>query len=510
MFFGFGGLVFFCFSCKKEEQKNFNASNIEEETTTELDVIEDPNLWSLGGVEACTNPRPDVSYQDVSQDFGFEGQNFMGAAVEGGMALQNYQNEWWLWQVHPQSAVEGHSENGQMRRFETDMPFSRLYVLDLDQNGKEELLILGEFLDVVWNLQYEDEYREQLLPLELLHGVRDIGLFDIEGDGDLDLWVFQDHPELAIRGFVLKQEAPGVFSAPEIFASADQLGVVFETAVFDWDNDGDPDIYLCNDFGSEFGGNSLLVNDGGLFTEGDAQGADIVVDCMGVSVADMDRDGQLDMYITEGVGHSLLKGSSSGFIDMTLAAGLSPVAERQMLWGSQIIDYNNDGWFDIIAGTSDLSGMDPNFASLEFPIWLFAQTQRDQYQEVGESLGFPQETLSRITLARDINHDGIQDIFVSSAQRLAYVFLSEGCTENNWIEISTSVDAMVSVFSNGESWTIQSTQTPGMAASMPALAHIGLGSVEQIDRIEVQIPWKGVYALEGPIEARQRIQLSLD
>ena len=49
-----------------------------------------------------------------------------------------------------------------------------------------------------------------------------------------------------------------------------------------------------------------------------------------------------------------------------------------------------------------------------------------------------------------------------------------------------------------------------MAASMPSVAHIGLGEVSQIDRIEVQVPWKGIYTLEGPIEARQRLVLSAD
>ena len=501
-----------CVSCQGERKsQDIPNNNVDTalEMERELEVIDDPSLWSLGGVESCVAPREEVSYQNVSQSFGFDGQNFAGAAIEGGMGLRQHRDQWWLWQVVPQNAVEARTIEGQVYRLETEYPLSRLYIFDINQDGMDDLLILGEFLEVVWAVQTEEEYREVLLPMENQHGVRDVGLFDIEGDGDLDLWVFQDHPEQAIRGFVLRQEA-AVFSTPELFAAGNLLGAVFEALVLDWDNDGDPDLYVCNDFGSEFGGNSLLENEGGLFIEGDAQGADIVVDCMGVSSADMDRDGLLDLYVAEGMGHTLLKNTADGFVDVTLSVGLLQAEHKQMLWGSQIIDYNNDGWFDILVGTSDLSGFDPNQMPELFPVWLFEQTQKDVYQEVGMMLGLPQETLSRIILARDINQDGIQDLFISSAQRLAHVFVSDGCTENSWLEIETPADSLVRVFSGEQSWLLHSSHTPGMAASMDSVAHIGLGAIETVDRIEVQVPWRGIYLLNGPITARQRISLMMD
>ena len=42
-----------------------------------------------------------------------------------------------------------------------------------------------------------------------------------------------------------------------------------------------------------------MINDGtGQFAQGDALGADLVTACMGASVADMNRDGYLDLYMT--------------------------------------------------------------------------------------------------------------------------------------------------------------------------------------------------------------------
>ena len=40
------------------------------------------------------------------------------------------------------------------------------------------------------------------------------------------------------------------------------MGSFWDGLVMDWDDDGDPDIYVCNDFGFLYGGNWVLINDG--------------------------------------------------------------------------------------------------------------------------------------------------------------------------------------------------------------------------------------------------------
>jgi len=66
--------------------------------------------------------------------------------------------------------------------------------------------------------------------------------------------------------------------------------------------------------------------------------------------------------------------------------------------------------------------------------------------------------------------------------------MSQGCTENNWIEISGPTDSIVRVFAEDKLWSIHLTDTPGMAASMSSTVHIGLGDVEKIDWIVLEIP----------------------
>ena len=130
----------------------------------------------------------------------------------------------------------------------------------------------------------------------------------------------------------------------------------------DYDRDGDPDLYLANDFAA----NNLLRNDGGALVDVTAEsGAADPGFGMGASWADYDGDGRQDLYVTNmhsnagrritaaagsafaplARGNSLLKNGSAGF---TLVAD-SPVEDGGWGWGGQFLDVDNDGDLDIYA-----------------------------------------------------------------------------------------------------------------------------------------------------------------
>ncbi|MXY82576.1 MAG: VCBS repeat-containing protein [Gemmatimonadetes bacterium] len=133
----------------------------------------------------------------------------------------------------------------------------------------------------------------------------------------------------------------------------------------DYDRDGDPDLYLANDFAT----NNLLCNDGGTLVDVTAEsGAADPGFGMGASWADYDGDGRQDLYVTNmhssagrriteaaglagaafaplARGNSLLRNGSEGF---TLVAD-SPVEDGGWGWGGQFLDFDNDGDLDIYA-----------------------------------------------------------------------------------------------------------------------------------------------------------------
>ncbi len=133
----------------------------------------------------------------------------------------------------------------------------------------------------------------------------------------------------------------------------------------DYDRDGDPDLYLANDFAT----NNLLRNDGGALVDVTAEsGAADLGFGMGASWADYDGDGRQDLYVTNmhssagrritaaagpagaafaplARGSSLLRNSRAGFVRVAD----SPVEDGGWGWGGQFLDFDNDGDLDIYA-----------------------------------------------------------------------------------------------------------------------------------------------------------------
>ena len=123
-------------------------------------------------------------------------------------------------------------------------------------------------------------------------------------------------------------------------------------ALFDMDDDGDLDLYLVQS-GNLFAprdkadGNRLYRNRGdGTFEDATAgSGADVAGYGMGVASGDFDNDGHVDLYVTNLGGNVLLKGDGRGhFADVTAKAG---VASAGWSTSAAFLDYDADGDLDL-------------------------------------------------------------------------------------------------------------------------------------------------------------------
>lgn len=151
----------------------------------------------------------------------------------------------------------------------------------------------------------------------------------------------------------------------------------------DFDNDGDQDLYVANDFGR----NNLYRNDEGRFVDiaPEVQGEDRASG-MSVSWGDVNRDGWMDLYIanmfsaagkriapqeefspgsSEEVrsallrfarGNTMLQQSEGRFADVSEELG---VTMGRWAWSSMFADLNNDGWEDLLVANGYITTPDP-------------------------------------------------------------------------------------------------------------------------------------------------------
>ena len=149
----------------------------------------------------------------------------------------------------------------------------------------------------------------------------------------------------------------------------------------DFDNDGDQDLYVANDFGR----NNLFRNTNGRFEDvASAAGVEDVAAGMSVSWGDYNRDGLPDIYVgnmfssagnriayqrsfkeeaddttrslyqRHARGNSLFENQGDGtFRDVSQTAR---VTEARWAWSSNFVDINNDGWSDIVAANGMVTG----------------------------------------------------------------------------------------------------------------------------------------------------------
>jgi hypothetical protein len=216
--------------------------------------------------------------------------------------------------------------------------------------------------------------------------VTSVALFDADRDGRLDLYACQyvDLDPLAPPAHALGEgplavpcqwKGYWVFCGPSgMVAQADRIlrgkgdgtfeertaawlpgvpaGYALGVLPFDADGDGDTDLFVANDSTP----NLLLVNDGrGVFADrayaaGVALSADGRAQAgMGAACGDVDRDGVLDLAVTNFSDEAteLYFGSARGFTQMTYRYGLLNETRRLLSWGVHLADLDGDGWLEL-------------------------------------------------------------------------------------------------------------------------------------------------------------------
>ncbi len=213
---------------------------------------------------------------------------------------------------------------------------------------------------------------------------------DFDNDGDLDVYVcgyYDKHAEGRRFPFafpmhdsnsggpntLLRNDGNFQFVdvTEQVGLNADNQKYSYAAGWQDFDNDGDQDLYVANDYGR----NCFYEFENGKFRNRAAE-LEIEDQSFGMSVdwADINHDGRMDLYVSNmystagnrvsfqdnylsrrpelqnrmqymARGNSLFLGAENGFDDI---GGSANVFMGRWAWGSKFVDMNNDGWDDIV------------------------------------------------------------------------------------------------------------------------------------------------------------------
>ena len=281
-------------------------------------------------------------------------------------------------------------------------------------------------------------------------------------------------------------------------------------AVADFDNDGWPDIYVANDSQP-----SLLYQNqkNGTFKEiGIEAGCALSADGkpqagMGVSVADYNGDGNLDIVKTNFAGdtHSLYSNDGGSFFeDQTYAAGLG-LNTRFLGWGTGFFDFDNDTWPDILVCNGhvypEVEQLKTEAGYAETKL-LYRNLGNGKFADVTENAGpgIAGPVPARGCAFGDFDNDGDLDVAVNTNNDCPQLLRCDSKTGNNWIKVKTlgvksnrtGIGARIKVTTKiaGKIRTqIDEVRSGGGYISQSDFRiHFGLGKAEKVESIEVRWP----------------------
>lgn len=469
-----------------------------------------PNKEILGYPNRLFRNEGDWRFRDVTMETGLPTD---GNFYSHGCAVGDFNNDGW-----PDVLVTGY---GRMALYENRQ---------------------GKFVEVTRAAGLEDQ--------RPLHFSTSAAWADLDGDGDLDLfvchyldWSFANDrvcaTESAPRDICgpeqVKPLAPALYFNQgngaffEAAASAGMLpGRGLGVVVFDADNDGKLDVFVANDNLDE--GNFLFLNHGKGTFEQVAHRRGLALNSagesdssMGVAAADYNGSGWLSILVTnyQDQDHGLSRNLGKGYFQrVEHMAGITTLGRHYVGWGTGFFDFDLDGAEDlyIVHGHAQRYPAPPNmlrqrpalFRNLYQPAGNPAQVR---FENVTSAAGayFNAVHRGRGSAFGDLDNDGGIDLVISHLNEPVTLLRNQAPNRGHWLGIELigtpcrdAVGAKVTLEFAGKALTRRILAGGSYLSSDDRRIVFGLGAARTVERMTVRWPSGQTQTWAGNLLATDR------
>ncbi|WP_442510647.1 FG-GAP-like repeat-containing protein [Novipirellula sp. SH528] len=296
------------------------------------------------------------------------------------------------------------------------------------------------------------------------------------------------------------------------------LGRGLGVAAGEFDNQPGVDVFVANDmtsnhfwnrnYNSESGTDyrlteSAILRGLGSDDRSSAQGS------MGIAVADLDRDGDIDFYVTNFVNEcNTYHDQQSGGLwrDQTAINQLYDPTLPMVGFGTQAVDLDNDAVLELVVSNGHVdhypSGERANFYAQPMQVFqrssLTAGASIGPFDSIadwiaGDYLRSPH--VGRALWTLDVNRDGRTDLAVTHQTEPVSLLINHSEPSRNWLQLQLvgrncsrdAIGAMVKIQCGGQQWTSGQTSGDGFLCSNERVIRVGIGNAS--DDCVVTVTW---------------------
>lgn len=228
---------------------------------------------------------------------------------------------------------------------------------------------------------------------------------------------------------------------------------------------------------------------------------------MGLAVGDYDNDGRIDFHITNFSDDSNVLYHNEGdgnFTDVTFLAGLGEITLPFLGWGTIFVDYDNDGWKDLMVvnghvyPTVDAHQWGTSYA--QQPL-LFRNLKNGKFERVGAApgSGLAVPWCSRGLAAGDLDGDGRVDLVINNVDSKPAVLRNVTRAAAHWFELRLvgdpekksprdAIGAIVYLTAENVRQRQEVVSGSSYASQSDLTLHFGLGTSSSINKLEIRWP----------------------